>query len=167
MKPLSGRIAAKLMRMDEASWTRHTNPWSGWTRLTTLPLLSLAIWSRVWLGWWALLPVAIVLVWIWLNPRIFSAPLRTDNWMSRGVLGERIWLESHARVPAHHRRMARNLSVGSFLGLMVLGWGLIKLDLGFTVAGLAVTSLTKLWLIDRMVWLERDSARGTARANSR
>jgi len=36
------------MGMDDATWKRHANPWSGWSRITILPLLCLAIMSRVW-----------------------------------------------------------------------------------------------------------------------
>jgi hypothetical protein len=47
------RSLERLMAMDDRVWRRHANPWSGWTRVTVLPLLVLAIWSRVWIGWWA------------------------------------------------------------------------------------------------------------------
>jgi hypothetical protein len=44
---LERKIAAAFQMGDEA-WLRHANPWSGWTRFATvLPLLSLAVWSRV------------------------------------------------------------------------------------------------------------------------
>jgi hypothetical protein len=55
------RSLERLMAMDDRVWRRHANPWSGWTRVTALPLLVLAIWSRVWIGWWAML--AVWLVW--------------------------------------------------------------------------------------------------------
>jgi hypothetical protein len=67
---------------------------------TALPLLVLAVWSRVWIGWWAMLAVSLVLVWIWLNPRVFPEPRTLDAWMSRGVLGERVFLEHRATCPA-------------------------------------------------------------------
>jgi hypothetical protein len=38
--------------MTEDAWKRHANPWSVWTRFAAIPLMILAIWSRVWLGWW-------------------------------------------------------------------------------------------------------------------
>ena len=44
--------------MSDDSWMRHANPWSVWTRYAAFPVLIAAIWSRVWIGWWALLPVA-------------------------------------------------------------------------------------------------------------
>lgn len=45
------RLAEGLMGMDDQSWLSHANPLSVWTRiLTPLPLLILAVWSRVWIG---------------------------------------------------------------------------------------------------------------------
>lgn len=79
--------------------------------------------------------------------------------MSRGVLGEQLWLASDDRaLPDHHLRMARVLVALSFAGTLVLGYGLIVLDPGFTAAGLSTTMLSKLWFLDRMVWLHRDQA---------
>lgn len=77
--------AEKLTLMDEDAWRRHSNPLSVYTRFTTLPLLSLAFWSREWLGVVAVLPVILALIWIWLNPRLFSPPKITDNWASMGT----------------------------------------------------------------------------------
>jgi hypothetical protein len=151
------RAAARLMQMDASVWARHVNPWSGWSRLSTLPLLAIAVWSRVWLVWGALVPIAVVLLWTWLNPRLFRAPRSTDNWMSRGVLGERLWLSADPlALPDHHVRMARLLSGATFVGVLVLGHGLVVLDPGFTVAGIATTMLAKLWFLDRMVWMHAD-----------
>ena len=45
------RTIAQLFRMDDATWLRHANPWSGILRNTALPLLIMAFWSRLWLGW--------------------------------------------------------------------------------------------------------------------
>lgn len=66
-------VTEKLMGMDDRVWARHANPWSGWTRVATLPLLAVAIWSREWIGWWALLAVAAVALWTWLNPAVPAA----------------------------------------------------------------------------------------------
>ena len=73
------RGIARLFAMSDGVWARHANPWSVWTRMATLPVLLLALWSRAWIGWWALLPVAAVLVWTWLNPRLFPPPRTTDD----------------------------------------------------------------------------------------
>ncbi len=87
--------AAKLFQMSDDVWERHANPWSVWTRYPCLPLLAIAIWSRVWIGWVSLLPIALICVWIWINPRVFGKPKSTRNWASKAVLGERALLAHH------------------------------------------------------------------------
>jgi len=147
----------RLMRMDEAAWARHANPWSVYSRMTVLPLMTLAIWSRIWLGWGALLPAALVLAWIWWNPRAFGAPARTDNWASRGTFGERVFLNRRqVPIPAHHIRWAKGLAWLSGLGVLPWLCGLWLLDPGFTLCGLAVMIGGKLWFVDRMAWLYQD-----------
>ena len=148
------RGAERLMTMDDRAWRRHANPWSGWTRfLTTLPLLALAVWSRVWLGWWASVPVALALLWIWANPRVFPEPARFDAWISRAVLGERLFIARRAEVPKHHVRAARILALLSLPGAFVFVWGLWALWLDWVIFGLALAVLPKAWFCDRMVWM--------------
>ena len=142
---------ARAFAMSDAVWARHANPWSVWTRVVILPLLAVAIWSRVWIGWWALLPCALLAVWTWFNPRVFAKPSSTDNWASKGVLGERVWLNREAvPVPAHHRNMAAFLALLSGLGLLPLVWGLVALAVLPTLLGLIVVVGGKLWFLDRM-----------------
>ena len=148
---------ANSFQMDDRTWMRHANPWSGWTRFTVLPLLILAIWSRVWLEWLSLLPIAISLVWMWLNPRLFSKPQTTNNWISKGVLGERVWLNRDSiPVPKHHQRVPNILSIISALGIPFLILGLVNLEIYPTLMGVILVYMGKLWFIDRMVWLYED-----------
>jgi len=42
----------------------HANPRSAYSHFSMLPLLAIAFWSMVWLGWWALVPIIIVLLWL-------------------------------------------------------------------------------------------------------
>ena len=122
-----------------------------------LPLLAIAVWSRVWIGWWALLPCLALILWTWANPRIFPPPATTDRWASKGVLGERVWLNRRAvPIPAHHARAANVLSVVSLLGVLPYAYGLFVLGPFETLLGLAVIMLSKLWFLDRMVWLYAD-----------
>lgn len=154
---LERKIAAAFSMSDDA-WLRHANPWSGWTRfITVLPLLIFAVWSRVWLGWQSLIPVTIAIVWIWLNPRIFPKPQSTDHWISRGVLGERVWLNrDRIPVPHHHHHVPNILNGISAFGGILLIWGLIELNSWITLLGYTLVTLGKLWFIDRMVWLYND-----------
>lgn len=159
---MAGLLAGveRLMAMDERAWARHANPWSVWTRiLTPLPLLALAVWSRAWIGAWALVPVGLALLWIGLNPRLFPPPARLDSWASRAVLGERVWLRRPDRVAAHHRPAARALTALSIAGALPYAWGLWALDLWATLLGIVAVSGFKTWFVDRMAWVWDDFAR--------
>nr|WP_218133241.1 DUF6653 family protein [Methanofollis tationis] len=143
--------------MDEETWARHANPWSVWTRNTVLPLLILAFWSRVWLGLWSLLPIAVAGIWTWINPRLFVRPESTENWASKAVLGERVWLNRKAvPVPGRHRRAPKILSACSGIGMLSVIWGVYALEVWPPLFGAAVVYLSKLWFLDRMVWLYED-----------
>ena len=151
------KLAERGMAMDENTWARHSNPWSVWTRFSCLPLILLAIWSRVWLGWWALVPLGLALLWTWVNPRAFPPPVSTDNWASKGTFGERVFLNRKAvPIPAHHERWAFVLGFLSAVGLPPLVWGIWQLDLPWTLLGLVLVVMPKVWFVDRMVWLFED-----------
>ena len=154
------RAAERLMAMDDRTWARHANPWSVWTRgATPLPLLALAIWSRVWIGGWAWAALGLVALWIWLNPRVFPPPRSLDSWAARGVLGERVFLRHRARVAPEHRRAAAILSGVSASGVLPFAWGLWRLDLWAVIAGIVLIAGAKLWFVDRMVWIWADFSR--------
>lgn len=148
---------ANSFQMDKRTWSRHANPWSVSTRFTVLPLIILAIWSRVWLGWLSLLPITISLLWMWFNPRIFPKPQTTNNWASKGVLGERVWLNrDRIPVPQHHQRVPTILNLISAFGIPFLVLGLVDLEIYPTLIGVILINLGKLWFVDRMVWLYED-----------
>jgi hypothetical protein len=150
---LDSRIA-DLFQMDDATWARHANPWSVFTRALVLPLLIIAVWSRVWLGWWSLLLVAVALLWNWLNPRLFPAPASTRNWASQSVLGERVWINrNNIQIPTHHRIFPNVLNAIAALGAVFVIWGLVTLSVWPTVLGAVLTYAGKFWFLDRMVWL--------------
>jgi len=141
------------MGMTGAVWARHANPWSVYTRFTCLPLIILAIWSRIWLGWYSLIPIAASLIWTWANPRVFAPPARLDNWASHVVLGERVYLHHKSEVGAHHLRAANVLSLIAGIGLIPLIYGLWALDIWPTLFGLTISVIGKIWFCDRMVWV--------------
>jgi hypothetical protein len=145
-----------LMGMDERVWARHASPWSCYTRFTALPILALAIWSRDWIGVWAWGAVGLALFWIWVNPRLFAPPASLDNWASRGVLGERVWLNRRDQIRPHHRRFANILAAASVPGVVILAIGLWLLDAWWTMFGIALAVLPKVWFVDRMVWAYQD-----------
>lgn len=150
-------IAEGLMQMDNATWARHSNPKSVYSRFSTLPLITFAIWSRIWLGWVCVIPLALALLWTWWNPRAFAAPDHTDNWASRGTFGERVFLNrANVPVPAHHEKWVRILTWVSALGMVPLLYGLWAFDISATLLGMMLIIGGKVWFVDRMVWLYQD-----------
>ncbi|NJM96149.1 MAG: hypothetical protein HC800_02080 [Phormidesmis sp. RL_2_1] len=148
---------ASFFHMTDSVWARHANPWSVWTRYVALPVLVMAIWSRVWLGWGAVVPSAIALIWIWLNPRIFPRPQTTHHWASKAVLGERVWLNRQQRpIPQHHNPVIAFTNMVNVVGFSICLTGLITLSPCLTVFGLSWIILGKTWFLDRMVWVYED-----------
>lgn len=143
--------------LSDETWRRHANPWSVWTRYAAFPVLVAAIWSRMWLGWWAVVPVAIVVAWLIWNPRAFPPPASTNNWASKAVLGERIWVGlKKDEVPPHHRLAPRVATFFSAAGALALIWGLVVFDAPVTVLAMLLVIAAKTWFVDRMVWLFDD-----------
>lgn len=145
------RLSEKIMGMSEQDWQRHTNPWSGWSRLITLPLLAFSIWSRVWIGPWFYLLLLLSLLWIWINPRLFKIPKNTENWMSKGVLGEKIWLQKkYICVPHSYKYLIRILNTFSALGMIPYIYGLVILNLYLVILGMVIIIISKLYFIHIM-----------------
>jgi len=135
--------------MTDEVWRRHANPWSVWTRFAAIPALILAIWSRTLLGWWALVPIALVAFWLWLNPRIFP-PVEPVGWAAKGIYGERLWVHEPERIPAGDRAALRRLALPGLIGIALLVWGLFALRVWPTIFGAAIVVAGQLWRIDRL-----------------
>lgn len=145
---------ANLFQMNDEVWARHANPWSGWSRYPILLLFIVSIWSRVWIGWWCMIPIFITIIWTWINPRIFPKPISTNNWISKAVLGERVWLNrQEIEIPAHHQPVIKITNLISVVGSVFCVWGLIQLNIWPTLLGSILVILGKSWFLDRMVWL--------------
>lgn len=154
MKPtLESKVAATFNMTDEV-WKRHANPLSVWTRLFILPLFNVAVWSRIWIDYYCLIPISLVFIWTWLNPRFFPPPKSTDNWASKAVLGERVWLNrQNIAIPDHYIFPVNSLTILMFLGCIVLIWGLWQLALIPTLIGTLVVICGKLYFLNYMVTL--------------
>ena len=148
---------AKVFSMSDAVWERHANPMSVWTRYSVLPILVIAFWSRIWLGWWSVVSVVATLGWTWINPRLFRKPKSTNNWASKAVLGERVWLNrKEVPVPECHKILQNILSIVASLGMVLCIYGVVRLHVWPTLFGTASTYMGKSWFLDRMVWLYED-----------
>ena len=139
-KGTSERRVARLFGLQGDSWQRHANPLSVWTRFAVLPLLALAVWSRDWIGWWSLAAVALVLVFMVVNPLLFGEPRSTRNWASEAVFGEHIWSDRDTVEIPGQFRSSRVPAVTTALQL----------------AGLVLAQTAKGWYLDRMVLLFED-----------
>jgi hypothetical protein len=136
---------------------KHANPWSVWTRYSVLPLIIAAFWSRIWIGWWCLLPIIGSLAWMFFNPVLFSKPKSTNNWASKSVLGERVWKNrNNVTVPAHHKVAPNILNIFSFIGLLLSIWAIVALSIWPAILGVTLSYIAKSWYLDRMVWLYED-----------
>ena len=152
-----GRFLVQLMVMDDASWKRHANPWSVWTRVAILPVFVLIVWFRGWFGYWIIAPIAILVVWTYFNPRAFPKPATTNSWASQATFGERVWLNRSIKpIPAHHVRFSHILSGLSALSLIPMVYGLYAYQPIAALLGLILLIVSKFWFLDRMVWLYHD-----------
>lgn len=161
------RAAERLMTMDDQAWMRHANPWSGLTRMAGSPFLFLALWSHVWIGWWSLIPIAIMAFWTWWNPRAFNKPTSTRNWMSQGVFGERVFLKrKEVPIPKHHITAAHILNGISFICILISIYGFWISNIWPAAFGFFAAVGCKIWFVDRMVWLYQDMQNATAEYKS-
>jgi hypothetical protein len=152
----SERRVAKLFGLEGDKWMRHANPTSVWTRFAVPPMLAVAIWSHDWIGWWSLAPTGLVVVFLMINPLLFREPSSTRNWASKAVFGERIWADRNdLHIPPWFRasKVPSVSTAFQFVGLIGLGYGLIRLDVVAAVSGLLLMQLAKSWYLDRMVLL--------------
>ncbi|MEM9170283.1 MAG: DUF6653 family protein [Pseudomonadota bacterium] len=149
-----GAAAERLMAMDDAAWRRHANPWSVWTRLAATPLLFVALWSPFWIGWAGALPIAAAALWTWINPRLFPPPGRFDRWASKGVLGERVWLNRKAvPIPAGYARAANVTTAISALFMVGVAFAFFTRNFAAGFLAWHAAVLAKLWFVDRMARL--------------
>lgn len=141
---------AQAAGMTDEAWKRHANPWSVWTRFAAIPLMMLAIWSRAWIGWWSLAPVALVVVWLIVNPHAFPAIEQPTSWAAKGIYGEKLWFQNRSLVSGDHRKVQRLLIAVGSAGFALLAWGLIALEVWPAVFGATLVVLGQLWRIDRL-----------------
>ncbi|HUT22475.1 MAG TPA: DUF6653 family protein [Candidatus Bipolaricaulota bacterium] len=148
---------AKIFNLTDENWMKHANPWSVWTRYSVLPIIVLAFWSRLWIGRWCLIPALISLGWMFFNPIFFPKPKSTNNWASKSVLGERVYLNrDKIAIPKHHKSLPKILNAISFSGIILSVWGIVALSIWPAILGVTLAYLGKSWYLDRMVWLYED-----------
>ncbi len=159
MAKTSEQKLSALFQFNEDVWLKHANPWSVYTRALSSPLLVIGVWSRQWIGWYCLIPIAIVMLWIWLNPRLFPAPKSFNNWASKSVMGERLLANDPPKALLDYHKPMRNLLNSlSGVGFLLMVLGLIWLHIWLTIIGVLLQIIFKFWYLDRMVWLMESAA---------
>lgn len=146
--------AERMMAMDESAWSRHANPMSGYTRIAGGSALFFALYSAHWIGWWSLLPIALTVAWLVVNPRAFPPPKTADKWMTRGVLGERVFLNRKA-VPIPEGFVIANgitTALAALFSVLAI-WGVVTGDFWFAFTAWHGAAVSKLWFVDRCAWL--------------
>jgi hypothetical protein len=80
------RMSSPLKRLTRKVFERHSNPWSAWTRLLSVPLVFVPFWIRS--------PKYALLVggWMLLNPVVFPRPEVDSAWATKAMLGEELWI---------------------------------------------------------------------------
>lgn len=152
------RKIAQLFNLTDENWMKHANPWSVWTRYSVLPIIVLAFWSRIWIGWWCLVPGVLSLLWMFFNPVFFKKPKSTKNWASKSVMGERVYLNrDRVEIPAIHQSPIQNiLNSISSIGMILAIWAIFEYSIWGAILGVTLAYLGKSWFLDRMVWLYED-----------
>ena len=142
------------MAMDDETWARHANPWSVWTRLAAIPAFALAVYARVWIGWWCLIPIGLIVIFLWLNTRIFAKATTDERWETRAIRGEQLWLARKENpIPEHHNTATFWIVFGSCVAIVPLAVGLVMLDPWAVALGVAGMFFGQLWFLDRLAWL--------------
>jgi small-conductance mechanosensitive channel len=134
--------------LGEEGWRRHANPWSVYTRFAAIPAGILAGWSRVWIEGWAILPLGLVVLWLVINPFVFKPVRNPTHWISKGILGEQLWLEKNPALAPHHD-MLRILLVFGIVGMISMFSGVFWLNPWAAIAGAVLVTVTQIWRIRR------------------
>ena len=79
-------MSSALKRLARKVFKYHSNPWSAWTRLLSVPLVFVPFWTRSWRH------AALVGAWLLLNPVVFPEPEDDSAWATRAMLGEEMWI---------------------------------------------------------------------------
>ena len=82
-------MSSLIKRLLREIFRYHSNPWSAWTRLLSVPLVFVPIWTRSWRQG------AILGVWLIANPLVFPEPKDDRAWATRAMLGEEMWISKH------------------------------------------------------------------------
>jgi hypothetical protein len=125
-------------RISAAMWRRHANPWSGWTRLLTTPLIYVPFWNRSWRQGLA------VGAWFAVNPFLFPEPEDQQSWTARAIRGEAQWVKER---PLDASLLIQAVGSAAAVGGLFAGY---RRKLWPTVASAAAVMACNAWFLNRM-----------------
>ena len=134
--------------LSDRVWDRHANPWSGWSRVLSMPMLAVGLYLH------SYLIIGITLVWLVVNPVLFPRPKSVDNWMSKGVIGERLYFKDGKKLRRDLPTLLNLANVPLFGLFIYFGW---QQELIPLVLSSLLVMVVKFWFIDRMVRLAEAS----------
>lgn len=105
----------------------------------------------IWLQNWYLL--LLLLAFFAINPVLFPEPKNKENWMSKSILGEELWIKQGLFQKDFPTLL--NLCNGIFFFIMI--YGAYNKLLEVTIFSAILSSVFKLWYLDRMVRMYEDS----------
>jgi len=94
--------------------------------------------------------LALAVIWAAVNPIFFPKPKHVDNWMSKGVLGERLYFKDGKKLRKDLPSLLNLANVPVFAAFIYFGWQRQLVPL--VLAG-CLTMVIKFWFIDRMAAL--------------
>ena len=98
------KILEHFMAMDDHGWECQATSWVELARLTMLPRLIPAMWSRIWGGSRAWLAETAAIACNWVDPRLFGAPITHGCRIRCGFMNEHICLDRAEDSPVHDTR---------------------------------------------------------------
>lgn len=134
--------------VPDEMWRRHANRWSVYTRFAAIPAAIAAGWSRVWLDWWAVVPIGSVVLWLIVNPFIFKPIDTPAHWIEKGILGERLWL-GRSEAATVYKWSLRMLLLLGLVGLAGMVAGIVTLNPWLAIGGAVVVMVAQIVRIRR------------------
>lgn len=139
---------ARVFGMSDRVWARHQSPWSVWTRAAILPVATVLIGAGEGLGPTRGAALAALVVFAWINPRLFPPPRDPTTWSARAVRGERRWAEARDDLSrAMQARLRRRLLL-SAVPIPVWLWALLADQAGLAFVAALATMGLKLRFLD-------------------
>ena len=94
--------------------------------------------------------LGIAAVWMAINPVVFPKPHSVDNWMSKGVLGERLYYKDGKKIKKDLPTLLNVLNLPAFLAFIYFSW---QQDVMLMILACLLSMTLKFWFIDRMARL--------------